>query len=123
MEWDDTGLDDLLNYHGAISYRTDGYWWKIEAWLIQPTVFCPHGVRYNLTLHNPSNRRILGYDNAHSIKIPAKSNFSNRIVRDHMHLTSQDKGRPYEYTTARKLMADFFTSVDEVINLLEGKNR
>jgi hypothetical protein len=50
----------------------DGYWIKIEAWEVKVTAAIPHGVRYSLTLHAPSGKRLLGYDNAHAVKSKGK---------------------------------------------------
>lgn len=69
------GLDYILSLHGTRVNREDGYWWKIEAWTVTQTAFIPHGIRYNLTLHDNHNTRVFGIDNAHAIKTPAKENF------------------------------------------------
>ena len=60
-------IDVLLSMHGEQVYRDDGYWWKIEAWSVPPTEERPHGIRYNLTLHNKYNKRVFGHDNAHAV--------------------------------------------------------
>ncbi len=65
----------------------------IEVTKICATLERPHGIRYNLTFHDNHNQRILGYDNAHSIKIKARSKYSTRIIAyDHMHSSFKDKG-------------------------------
>ena len=60
----DLGLDILLQLSDEIFPMENGYWTKIEAKIVVANEHIPHGVRYSLTLHNPSNVRILGYDNA-----------------------------------------------------------
>ncbi|MCF6765187.1 hypothetical protein L3V82_05340 [Thiotrichales bacterium 19S3-7] len=55
----DVGIDTLLELNGEIFHDDSGYWYKIEAYLVEPTKERPHGIRYNLTLHNKYNKRIL----------------------------------------------------------------
>ena len=66
------GLGFLLEMNGQLVNRADGYWYKIEAYQVEPTKHRPHGIRYNLTLHDKYNRRIFGIDNAHGVKIPKR---------------------------------------------------
>jgi hypothetical protein len=76
----------------------------------------PHGIRYSLTLHDKYGTRVLGYDNAHAVKPPKKFKFSGqRLPYDHRHRTSSDKGVPYAFETAHRLLEDFFAEVDRVI--------
>jgi hypothetical protein len=69
----DHGIQNLLDLHGNVLDQEDGYWIKLEAWRVAPTKDIPHGIRYSLTLHAPSGKRILGYDNAHAVKVKGKS--------------------------------------------------
>ncbi|MGO4743734.1 hypothetical protein [Serratia quinivorans] len=115
------GLDYILSLHGTRVNREDGYWWKIEAWKVTKTAFIPHGIRYNMTLHDKYNTRVFGIDNAHAIKVPRRGLFSGRIFYDHQHQTPTDKGSPYEFHSVFQLVEDFFTKIDEVIS--ERENR
>lgn len=110
----DYGLENLLNLDGLeFSYET-GHWYKIEVQLIDPTPERPHGIRYNLTFHDKYNKRIFGFDNAHSIK-PGKK-FTARLVQyDHLHKNKADKGTPYEFESAEKLLQDFFDNINKII--------
>ena len=65
---DELSLDVLLQLDSEIFPMDCGYWTKIEAKRVVTNEHIPHGIKYSLTLHNPSNVRILGYDNAHAIK-------------------------------------------------------
>lgn len=110
----DTGLDTLLELDSSIIDQGDGYWIKIDAWEVDPpTKERPHGIRYSLTLHDSSNQRIMGFDNAHAVK-PTKSNKykGRRIEYDHKHRSIKDKGISYEFTDAYQLLKDFFKDVD-----------
>ncbi len=69
-----------------------------------------------LTLHEPYGKRILGYDNAHAVKLSKKLKYAGRILaHDHKHRHVSDKGTPYEFKDAHQLLVDFFTEVDRVL--------
>ena len=91
----DPGISTLLDLNGQLLDQGDGYWIKIEAWLVEVSTHIPHGVRYTLTLHEPYGKRILGYD--------------------HKHRHIRDKGVPYEFRDAFQLLTDFFQEVDRVL--------
>jgi len=113
---EDPGINTLLDLHGQIIDQGGGYWVKIEAWRVEASVPIPHGIRYSLTLHEPYGKRMLGYDNAHAIKLPKKFKFSGRrLVYDHHHRHFSDHGIPYEFQDAHQLLADFFAEVDRVL--------
>lgn len=60
--------------------------------------------------------RVLGYDNAHSVKPPGKFKFAGqRLPYDHKHRTSKDKGVPYTFESAAGLLEEFFAEADKVI--------
>ena len=114
--FNDLGLQNLLDLSGSVIDQDNGYWIKIEAWWVPPTAFIPHGIRYSLTLHEPYGRRILGFDNAHAIKLPKKFKFAGqRLPYDHKHRHASDQGVPYQYVDAYELLSDFFTEVDAVL--------
>ncbi|MCF6807793.1 hypothetical protein L3V79_05235 [Thiotrichales bacterium 19S9-12] len=116
----DTGIDQLILLDGTTYFDENGYWYKIEAHFVKPTKERPHGVRYNLTLHDKYNRRILGFDNAHAVT--RGKQLKGRIIEyDHMHRNSFDKGTPYHFTSAYQLLKDFFERVNKIIE--ESKRR
>jgi hypothetical protein len=113
----DTGLDVLLELNGTEYTEENGYWYKIEAWQVTPTPEIPHGIRYNLTLHNNYNKRIMGFDNAHSVKARKKRKYKGRIVEyDHVHETPLDEGTPYVFISADQLLKDFFEQVNKIMD-------
>ena len=118
----DTGLDTLLDLHGSIIDQGDGYWVNIQARLLDnPSDERPHGISYSLTLHDPYNQRILGFDNAHSIKSAGRKKYTGRLVEyDHKHRSPKDKGIPYEFVSAYQLLKDFFNEVDKVLKEHRG---
>lgn len=112
----DPGLDVLLELNGTEYTEENGYWYKIEAHRVDPTKGIPHGIRYNLTLHNRSNHRIMGFDNAHAVKSRKRGKFRGRIVAyDHAHKSAADKGTPYVFSSAQQLIEDFFNEVNRIL--------
>lgn len=110
----DYGLETLLNLDQFEFTYESGHWYKIEAKLVWPSDKRPHGIKYNLTLHDKYNKRVLGMDNAHGIKLGKK--FRGRgLVYDHIHKNKIDKGSPYEFENALRLLQDFFEKVNKVI--------
>lgn len=113
---DDLGLETLLDLNDSIIDQGNGYWIKIEAWRVDATNDISHGIRYTLTLHEPYGKRILGYDNAHAVKVPKKFKYAGRrLPFDHKHRHASDKGVPYGFESAYQLLEDFFKDVDRVL--------
>jgi hypothetical protein len=78
------GLDYLLSLNGVSMNYHGEYWVKFDVIEVEVTVDRPHGIKYSLSLHDGNNRRIMGFDNAHAIKI--SSGFKGRkYAYDHMH--------------------------------------
>jgi hypothetical protein len=118
----DADLRNLLDLHDCILEQEEGYWIKIEAWLVEATRHMPHGVRYSLTLHDKYGKRVLGYDNAHEVKPPKKFKYAGRRwPYDHRHRHMTDKGEPYEFKDAQQLLVDFFADVDRVLQDVKEK--
>ena len=112
------GLEYLLGLDGNIEVQNDaGYWVKMEVSSVDVTAERPHGIRYSLTLHAPDNTRLIGFDNAHSVR-PAGSHFKHagkRFPYDHRHRHALDEGVLYEFDTAYQLVSDFYAEVDRVL--------
>lgn len=117
----DHSIRTLRELHQQIIDQEDGYWLKIEAWEVKPSNDIPHGIRYSLTLHAPSGKRILGFDNAHAMKPKGKKFAGQRLPFDHKHRHASDIGVPYEFKDAQQLLTDFFTEVDSVLNEMRLK--
>lgn len=108
-------LEFLLAFNGRIHRYAGGYWLKFEITKAAASKERPHGLSYSFTLHGPDNRRLVGFDNAHSV--PAKgARFKKRPkTTDHWHRTETDEGRPYEFRDAETLIDDFFDEVERVL--------
>ena len=116
MTKDSKAIELLLDMQGVAYPQGRGYWIKVEAWLVEASEAIPHGIRYCLTLHNPGNKRILGYDNAHAVKSPKGSKHARHVVEhDHKHTHVADEGVPYEFKGVYKLLEDFFADVSRVL--------
>ena len=108
----DAGLATLLEMDGEVYPMDNGYWTKIEVRQVEPNKKIPHGIKYSLTLHDKNNMRILGYDNAHSIKPIRKKYRAKKTEWDHKH--EKDKVKSYEFETAGQLLEDFWCDVDKI---------
>jgi len=107
----------LLNLNGYRHYnRDDGYWIKIEAWETEITDARPHGLRYSLSLHDANGTRVIGFDNAHGIKVGNKRRYSARkIVYDHEHRLN--KVMPYDFRSSARLLEDFWKAVSRIVEI------
>lgn len=117
MEIDDHSLQYLLDLHGEEIHYEKGCVARFKVVRTEITLERPHGISYSLTFHGPDGRRVMGYDNAHSVEHRGSRFKKNPIAHDHWHRGKIDKGRPYTFTTAEQLVADFF---DEIARILEG---
>ena len=109
-------METLLEMNGWIIQQEGGYWVRIEAWRVEPTEQIPHGISYNLTLHDHHNQRVMGFDNAHVPKAGRKRRFKGRIVEyDHYHTDMQCKGVPYSFESPAQLIEDFWLAVDNTL--------
>ncbi len=117
----DIGLEVLLSLDGTEYTEENGYWYKIEVSKVEPTKERPHGIRYNLTLHDNYNQRILGFDNAHAVKAKKHGYYTGTIVSyDHVHRYIKDKGVPYEFENAQQLLTDFLNEVNSILSKLNN---
>jgi hypothetical protein len=120
MSKEDTTIKHLLDLDGERFCIDEslGLWVKLEAKQVTPTIDRPHGIKYSLTLHDKSNIRIMGFDNAHAIEFGKKKNVAPKKKYDHWHRSSSDEGKPYNYENAGKLMEDFWKEVDKMHSIL-----
>jgi len=117
----DFGLDALLNMDGFEYHYPNGYWYRVEARLVKVDVPLPHGIRYTLTLHDRYGKRIFGIDNKHLPKTKRKGYHGRIIVHDHIHSNENDKGSPYTFVNAEKLLTDFWTHIDNIMSEIEDQ--
>lgn len=111
----DFGLEFLLDFDGRIHHLEGGYWLKFEIKRVSPSPQRPHGLRYSLTLHDPSGQRLVGFDNAHALRVKGSRLRKRRKEHDHWHRTDTGAGRPYRFIDAATLIDDFFDEVERVL--------
>lgn len=109
---DEHTLEFLLAFDGRVHWLEEGYWLKFAIRRVAPSDQRPHGLRYALTLHAPDGTRLLGFDNAHRVRVSQ----GRTLVADHWHRTENDEGRPYEFRDADTLLADFFREVRRILD-------
>jgi len=110
MQRHDPAFDALLDLHDLILVvdPESGHWVRFVVTRVPVTPEKPHGLDYSLTLHGPGGERLVGFDNAHSV-----GRQKSGEPQDHRHRIRTVK--PYEYTDAATLLADFWTEVDSVL--------
>lgn len=110
---DDHTLEFLLAFHGRIHRLEGGYFIKFEIKRADVRSERPHGLNYAFTLHGPDGQRLMGFDNAHTVRRSGYRKTMN--VADHWHRTETDPGRPYRFVDAEQLIVDFFAEVRRVL--------
>jgi hypothetical protein len=61
-------LEFLLAFDGRIHWLEQGYSLKFEIKRVEPMQHRPHGLSYSFTLHDPEGKRLIGFDNAHTVR-------------------------------------------------------
>ncbi len=108
----DYGLNVLLDLDGYEGTLEDGlHTVRFQVSLVDATENVPHGIRYNLTLHDETGRRILGYDNRnHDYRSESKKGYVARKTEwDHRHRKETVTG--YEFQSPVALLEDFWRDV------------
>ncbi len=111
----DHSLEFLLAFDGRVHWLEHGYSIRFEIKGIESSPSRPHGLSYSFTLHDPEGVRILGFDNAHSVRPKRAKHAKRPVAADHWHREEGDKGRPYKFESADKLLADFFSEVRRIL--------
>ena len=103
-------LDTLLDLDGLtlVVDPEGGHWVRFVVTQVPATPEKPHGLDYSLTLHGRNGERLVGFDNAHPVGRQKRGD-----PQDHRHRIRTVK--PYEYTDAAALLADFWAEVDAVL--------
>ena len=114
----DPSLDALLDLDGTVLVvdPETKHWVRFVVTSVEATEAKPHGLDYSLTLHGPDGERLVGFDNAHPIRLRAGPSGKRRGAQDHKHRLKTVK--PYEYRDAATLLGDFW---DEVYAVLKEK--
>jgi len=108
------GLIYLLDLDGEMIHLDNGYWVKFEAKEVRKTPEMPHGLKYSLTLHDSTNTRILGFDNAHAVKSKKRQFQARKLEWDHKH--DEDQVSVYSFKDAGQLVEDFWKAVEKILD-------
>ena len=110
----DPGFDTLLELDDVILAVDDlGHWVKFMVHRTDVTPERPHGLSYSLTLHAPDGNRLVGFDNAHPVKMRRGSQLLQRPEYDHKHRLRFVGA--YDYRDAATLLAAFWSEVEIVL--------
>lgn len=109
----------MLDLDGEEIVYDRGYVARFRVGRVAATRGKPHGISYALNFHAADGRRLMGYDNAHAVAHHGGRFVETPAAFDHWHRDASDKGWPYRFETAEKLIADFF---DEIERILKGQN-
>jgi hypothetical protein len=110
MQKRDFSLDTLLDLDGLtlVVDPDGGHWVRFVVTQVPPMPEKPHGLDYSLTLHGRNGERLVGFDNAHPVGKQRRGD-----PQDHRHRIRTV--RPYDYSDAATLVADFWAEVDAVL--------
>lgn len=108
-------LSYLLDLDGEEIIYDSGYVARFKVKEIGATPEKPHGISYSLTFHARDGRRLMGYDNAHGVAHRGGKFVERQTAFDHWHRDETDEGRPYQFVTAEKLIADFFDGIARIL--------
>jgi hypothetical protein len=109
-------LEFLLAFDGRVHWLEQGYSLKFAIRRVEPMQHRPHGLRYSFTLHDPDGKRLIGFDNAHTVPATGARFKKRSPAADHWHRTETDEGRPYAFISADRLLEDFFREVKRVLD-------
>lgn len=112
MDTKDHSLEYLLDLNGEIAEVGDGFWVKFNIRHIKVDKERPYGIKYSLTLHNEKGERVLGYDNAHAP-------YENKKGDEFDHIHKGERIKRYNYSSAEKLMEDFWNDVNKFLKYKE----
>src|ERR1035437_7025385 len=110
MQKHDPALDTLLDLDGLtlVVDPEGGHRVRFVVTRVPATAEKPHGLDYSLTLHGRNGERLVGFDNAHPVGKQSRGD-----PQDHRHRIRTVK--PYDYSDAATLLADFLAEVDAVL--------
>lgn len=113
---DDAELEMLLSLDGASYEAAEGYVVEFKVERTEVTRERPHGISYALVFRPKDGQPHVRFDNAHAVERPGGKYVKAPRAYDHWHRSEADPGRPYAFTTATKLLEDFWAEVRRVMN-------
>jgi len=113
---EDAELEVLLSLDGASFEAASGYVVEFTVRRTERTAARPQGISYALVFRPKGGAPYVRFDNAHAVERPGGKFVRGPETYDHWHRTEKDAGRPYEFTTATQLLADFWREVKRVMD-------
>lgn len=118
----DYELQNLLALDGATFDWREAYELSFRVWRVQPTKQRPHGIRYALVLRRKSDGlSLVRYDNAHAARGAGRGYRMSSEAHDHRHKGPRSPAQVYQYASPSRLLQDFFTDVERIIESEEQK--
>jgi hypothetical protein len=116
----DSANDDERQYFLSLDRQwigyEKGYWVTFRVREIEASEERPHGFQYSLSLHDPNDDRILGYNNAHGVDVGTGPARRSRRPKAYDHINRRGKKAvPYEFKSAYELVADFLAEVESIL--------
>jgi len=112
---DEAELELLLSFDGASYEAAAGYVVEFTVKRTARTAERPHGVSYALVFRPVRGAPFVRFDNAHAAEWLGGRFVEAPTAYDHWHRYEGDPGRPYKFTTAWRLLDDFWTEVKRVM--------
>lgn len=112
---EDAELELLLSLDGMSYEAAEGYVVEFMARRTTRTQERPHGINYALVFRPKDIEPFVRFDNSHAVSRPGGKFVKASKAYDHWHRTKNDPGRPYVFTTAAKLLDDFWHEVKRVM--------
>ena len=110
-------LEALLVLDGASFEMAPGVVVEFRVHRVAVTPERPHGISYALVLRRKAGGQPwLRFDNAHAVDAKGGGYRRRRVAYDHWHRTEKDKGRAYDFTTAARLLDDFWNEVRRTLD-------
>src|SRR6266851_7881524 len=102
----ESSLDALLDLDGQLLFVDPEArcWVQFVVRRVMVSEARPHRLDYSLTLHGPDGERLVGFDNAHPVKIRSGRDKRGDPSFDHRHRLKAV--RPCEYEDAVALLAE-----------------
>jgi Family of unknown function (DUF6516) len=111
----DPSLETLLDLDGQVMVvdPAGAHWVRFTVRRVPVSPPQPHGLSYALALHDEKGEPLVCFDNAHPVRPSRGPSGRRRAARNHKHRFRTV--RPYDYTDAAGLLADFWAEVDAVL--------
>ncbi len=108
-------LELLLSLDGSSFEAAAGYVVEFTARRTERTPQRPYGLSYALVFRTTGGRSMVRFDNAHAVDRPGGRFVKGSPAHDNWHRSERDPGRPYAFTTAERLLEDFWREVKRVM--------